>query len=128
MASQIGECPNAMVDEQIFTALPSPARGNATMVFHHLSAKWSIPVVVTLRSGTHRFNGLRRSVCGISHRLLAVTLRELEHDGLIVRHVTDSIPPGVEYSLTALGTAFEGMVQAVIGWAHAHTPGEHRTF
>ena len=92
-----------------------------TAVFHHLAAKWSIPVILVLGSGTHRFNDLRRSVHGISHRLLSVTVRQLERDGLIRRKVTNSVPPGVEYSLTTLGARFESLVEVVIGWGHTHS-------
>jgi DNA-binding HxlR family transcriptional regulator len=114
-----------MVDEQIFTTMASPARDGVAIVFHHLAAKWSIPVILVLGTGPHRFNDLRRSVHGISHRLLSVTLRQMGSDGLISRKVTDSVPPGVEYSLTVLGASFSGLVGMVIGWAHAHSDDLH---
>jgi DNA-binding HxlR family transcriptional regulator len=110
-----------MVDERIFTTLAVPASDSVTVVFHHLAAKWSIPVILVLGASPHRFNSLRRSVHGISHRLLSVTLRQLENDGLVNRKVTDSIPPAVEYSLTTLGASFTGLIRMVIGWANAHS-------
>jgi DNA-binding HxlR family transcriptional regulator len=110
-----------MVDDWDVAVATSLTDDSVAIVFHHLAAKWSIPVILVLDTGTHRFNDLRRSIAGISHRLLAVTLRRLERDGLIRREVTDCAPPHVEYSLTALGARFKNLVEMVVFWAHAHS-------
>lgn len=68
------------------------------------TGKWSMVVVAELRSGTRRFNELRRSMDGISQKTLSATLRELERDGFISRTAFATIPPRVDYALTELGT------------------------
>ena len=65
--------------------------------------KWSVRVVMGLADGSRRFNELRRDIPGISQRMLTRTLRGLERDGLVSRTVTPSVPPRVDYALTALG-------------------------
>src|ERR687884_932226 len=68
-----------------------------------LSSKWSVAVLAELSEGTHRFNELLRHIDGISRRMLAVTLRRLEHHGLVERRVYASVPARVEYELTPVG-------------------------
>lgn len=82
--------------------------------------KWSIQVVSTLGDGPHRFNELKRAIEGISQRMLTLTLRGLERDGLITRKVTPSIPPRVDYALTELGQSLLEPVQALGDWALAN--------
>lgn len=65
--------------------------------------KWSVQVVVVLGEGPQRFSELRRSIGGISQKMLTITLRGLERDGYLTRAVTPSIPPRVDYALTGLG-------------------------
>ena len=72
-------------------------------ILDRVGDKWSVLVVVLLGEGTRRFSDLRRSVDGISQRMLTHTLRQLERDGLISRTVYPSVPLRVEYALTALG-------------------------
>lgn len=90
-------------------------------VLQRVGDKWSVLVVMTLRDGSHRFSELRRALPGISQRMLTLTLRGLERDGLVTRTVTATvIPPRVDYELTSLG---ESLAEPVIGlaqWAHAH--------
>jgi Predicted transcriptional regulators len=75
--------------------------------------KWTLVVVVELRHGTRRFNELRRAMGGVSQKSLTVTLRELERDGFISRTAYATIPPRVEYQLTALGRELLAMAD---GW------------
>lgn len=89
-------------------------------VLARIGDKWSIQVVATLGSGSHRFNELKRAVEGISQRMLTLTLRGLEHDGLIARKVTPSTPPRVDYSLTELGQSLLEPVKALGDWALAN--------
>ena len=79
--------------------------------------KWSVLVVVRLKNGRLRFSELRRSVEGISQRMLTHTLRQLERDGLVERTVTPSVPIKVEYELTPLGTTLIEPLAALALWA-----------
>ena len=79
--------------------------------------KWSVLVVVILGSGPKRFNELKRLVARITQRMLTVTLRGLERNGLVSRTVYPTVPPSVEYRLTELGTTLIEPVTALATWA-----------
>lgn len=90
-------------------------------VLQRVGDKWSVLVVMTLRDGTHRFSELRRALPGISQRMLTLTLRGLERDGLVTRTVTATmIPPRVDYTLTPLGESLAEPVIALAQWAQAN--------
>ncbi|MBA8838502.1 DNA-binding HxlR family transcriptional regulator [Ochrobactrum sp. RH2CCR150] len=89
-------------------------------VLDRVGDTWSILVVFSLQSGSMRFNALRREIEGISQRMLTVTLRSLERDGLVSRHVRPTSPPEVEYSLTELGHSLAGPVDSLGQWAVAN--------
>ena len=86
-------------------------------VLDRVGDKWSVLVVVTLGDGPKRFNELRRSIASISQRMLTLTLRGLERDGLVTRTVFPTIPPRVDYELTALGRSLLQPVGALGSWA-----------
>ena len=86
-------------------------------VLNRVGDKWSILVVGLLGDGPQRFSELRRSIEGISQRMLTLTVRALERDGLVTRTVTPSIPPRVDYELTRLGSSLLESVQALAAWA-----------
>jgi DNA-binding HxlR family transcriptional regulator len=86
-------------------------------VLARVGDKWSVLVVSRLGDGPVRFNELRRSIGGISQRMLTLTLRGLERDGLITRTVFPTIPPRVDYALTALGRDLLNPVSALGSWA-----------
>jgi len=77
-------------------------------------------VITQLHDGPRRFSQLRRSIDGISQRMLTYTLRSLERDGLVSRTVYPTIPPRVEYELTALGRAIIAPIAAVATWANEY--------
>lgn len=79
--------------------------------------KWTVLVVSTLADGPRRFNELRREIPSVSQRMLTLTLRNLERDGLVSRTVTPSIPPRVDYELTALGCSLQGPITGLTQWA-----------
>lgn len=79
--------------------------------------RWSVLIVVLLELGPRRFNDLKRSIPGISQRMLTLTLRGLERDGLVKRTVTPTIPPHVSYELTAMGRSLGVPVKALCQWA-----------
>ena len=80
--------------------------------------KWSVQVVMTLSDGSRRFSEIRRAIPGVSQRMLTLTLRGLERDGLVSRKVTPTIPPRVDYELTALGKSLQTPVIALGQWAY----------
>jgi DNA-binding HxlR family transcriptional regulator len=83
--------------------------------------KWSVYVITVLDGGTMRFTELKRAIDGISQRMLTVTLRALERDGLVERTVHAVIPPRVEYRLTPLGDSLLGVVGDLMRWSAGHT-------
>lgn len=89
-------------------------------ILNRIGDKWSVMVVGRLKGGTMRFSELRRSVDGVSQRMLTLTLRNLERDGLVTRTVYPEIPPRVEYTLTPLGYTLTGPIGALWDWAAAH--------
>lgn len=86
-------------------------------VLNRVGDKWSVLVVVLLGEGPQRFSDLRRNIEGISQRMLTLTLRALERDGLVTRTVFPTVPPSVEYSLTLLGRTLLEPVCALAEWA-----------
>jgi DNA-binding HxlR family transcriptional regulator len=96
--------------------LPADCRAISN-VLARIGDKWSVLVVSKLGGGTKRFNELRREIGGISQRMLTLTLRGLERDGLVVRRIVPTSPPGVEYDLTALGRDLLQPVSALSAWA-----------
>lgn len=81
---------------------------------------WTVLTVLQLVDGPMRFNEIRRSLDGISQRMLTLTLRNLERDGLVTRTVFPSVPPRVDYALTRLGASLSGPVRVLGAWAHAN--------
>ena len=99
----------------------TPANCHAREMLARVGDKWSVYVIHLLGdNGTLRFNELKSQVDGISQRMLTVTLRGLERDGLVRRTVYAEIPPRVEYSLTPLGSTLRELVRGLIKWAGAH--------
>jgi DNA-binding HxlR family transcriptional regulator len=98
------------------THLPADCRAIGE-VLSRVGDKWSVLVVTRLGGGPLRFNELRRSIGGISQRMLTLTLRGLERDGLVTRTVFPTIPPRVDYALTPLGRDLLQPVSALGTWA-----------
>lgn len=89
-------------------------------VLDRIGDKWSVYVIHMLGGGTMRFSELRRGIEGISQRMLTVTLRGLERDGLVTRTVYAVVPPRVDYALTPLGETLLSAICALFGWAEEH--------
>lgn len=86
-----------------------------------LGDKWTMLVMVTLKAnGTMRFSDIQKTIGDISQRMLTVTLRSLETDGLIVRKVYAEVPPRVEYDLTETGLSLMPHIDSLVGWALEH--------
>src|SRR6202795_380850 len=99
--------------------LDSDCRGVAS-ILARVGDKWSVFVIMLLGEGPRRFNELKRMVGGISQRMLTLTLRGLERDGLVTRTVFPTIPPRVDYELTDLGRGLSKPVEALGRWAMDH--------
>ena len=91
-------------------------------VLARVGDKWSVLVIMMLIDGPQRFNELKRKIGGISQRMLTLTLRGLERDGLVTRTVFPTIPPRVDYELTDLGRGLSKPVKALGQWAFEHLP------
>src|SRR4028119_1407444 len=85
-----------------------------------IADKWSVIVIYALSKGTRRYSELQRLIGGVSQKMLTQTLRKLERDGLVERHVYPVVPPKVEYSLTPLGRTLTELLKNVCQWAQAH--------
>jgi DNA-binding HxlR family transcriptional regulator len=85
-----------------------------------LGAKWSVSVLCRLDAGTLRFTELLRAIDGVSRRMLAATLRQLERDGLVLRHVYARVPARVEYELSDSGEALLDALLPLVDWGTAH--------
>jgi DNA-binding HxlR family transcriptional regulator len=89
-------------------------------ILERVGDKWSLQVIFHLGDGPQRFTGLKRSIDGVSQRMLTVTLRGLERDGIVSRTMYPVIPPRVEYELTPLGETLRDAASALVSWADAH--------
>ena len=95
----------------------SPVCQTISALLQRIGDKWTVLVVNTLAEGSKRFNELRREIPSVSQRMLTLTLRNLERDGLVKRTVTPTIPPRVDYELTALGHSLQKPICALARWA-----------
>jgi DNA-binding HxlR family transcriptional regulator len=89
-------------------------------VLARVGDKWSMLIIVLLRDGARRFNGMRRTADGISQQMLTRTLRGLERDGMVTRTMIPASPPQVEYALTDLGRSLSQPVLALGTWVQEH--------
>ncbi|TVT35821.1 helix-turn-helix transcriptional regulator [Amycolatopsis rhizosphaerae] len=90
-------------------------------VLDRVGDKWSVLVIVELAAGPRRFRQLQRAIDGISQRMLTLTVRRLERDGLVVRTVYPTVPAQVDYRLTETGTSLTHLVKALADWSLAHS-------
>jgi DNA-binding HxlR family transcriptional regulator len=91
-------------------------------ILKHVTSGWGVLVLIALRSGTLRFSALRRKVNGVSERMLAQTLQQLEGDGLLSRRSYPVVPPHVDYTLTELGREAAAHVEALADWIEDRLP------
>lgn len=101
--------------------LPSDCRAVGS-ILARVGDKWSVLVIMQLAGGPRRFNELKRTIGGISQRMLTLTLRGLERDGLVKRTVFPTIPPRVDYELTSLGQSLKTPVENLGRWALSNLP------
>ncbi|MCT9081941.1 winged helix-turn-helix transcriptional regulator [Streptomyces fulvoviolaceus] len=104
---------NTGVTAQVVNAHACPVRE----VLDRVSGKWSVQILVAAAHGPIRFTELERSIEGISRRMLTLTLRNLERDGLVTRTVHPTVPPKVEYELTPVARELHETLQRLTNWA-----------
>ena len=97
-------------------AAQCPSRG----VLDHITSRWGSLILVVLLEKTHRFNELARRVGGVSEKMLAQSLQALQADGFVLRTVYPTVPPKVEYSLTAMGKEAAARVQVLTSWVESN--------
>jgi DNA-binding HxlR family transcriptional regulator len=103
----------------------NPVCRTISSLLARIGDKWTVLVVSTLANGSKRFNELRREIPSVSQRMLTLTLRNLERDGLVSRTVTPTIPPRVDYELTELGHSLVSPLHAIEVWALEHVSDIH---
>jgi DNA-binding HxlR family transcriptional regulator len=89
-------------------------------VINRISGKWAIGILLEAIRGPVRFTELERSVAGISRRMLTLTLRNLERDGLLDRTIYPTVPPRVEYEATPMAKELYQSLSGLLGWAEQH--------
>jgi DNA-binding HxlR family transcriptional regulator len=103
-------------------AASGPMTCRAREVLQRVGDKWSVLVIDLLGQGTKRFSELHRAIDGITARMLTVTLRGLERDGIVTRTIHPVIPPRVEYALTPMGRTLLDTIGQLVAWADSHLP------
>ncbi|MFI7060357.1 winged helix-turn-helix transcriptional regulator [Kribbella sp. NPDC050124] len=89
-------------------------------ILDRIGDKWSLLVIALLDNESMRFTELKKTIDGISQRMLTVTLRQLERDGLVSRTVYPVVPPRVDYELTPLGVTLHATIQSLVTWTETH--------
>ena len=105
---------------------PKETNCPAEFTLSMIAGRWKIPLIFHLLGGAKRFSALARALSGVSQKMLAQQLREMERDGLVERKIYAEVPPRVEYSLTSLGKSLKPVVDSMCRWGVTHgasTPG-----
>lgn len=105
---------NQLNKQQIFFTCP------VTFTLELIGGRWKPLIIYNLLSGPKRYSALKRSLPGITEKMLIQQLRQLEQDGLILRKVEPIVPPHVEYALTEAGQELRGVLESMTGWAFRH--------
>ena len=103
----------------------NPICRTISTLLSRIGDKWTVLIVETLGQGPKRFNELRREIPSVSQRMLTLTLRNLERDGLVSRTVTPTIPPRVDYALTELGHSLQKPICGLAKWATENVEAIH---
>lgn len=120
MADDIVQMPSICLEYQAWEKAGYKVPCAVRNTLDRIGDKWTVLVVLRLGAGPVRFRALLRTVEGISQRMLTVTLRSLERDGLVNRKVYDTRPPGVEYSLTERGETLLHPIKVLVDWTALH--------
>lgn len=111
----------ATPDGGVAAHLPGECQAVAS-ILSRVGDKWTVLIVMMLADGPRRFNELRRMIGGISQRMLTLSLRGLERDGMVTRTIFPTIPPRVDYELTELGHSLRVPIESLGTWAFSHLP------
>ncbi len=114
--------PSGAAGGEPLVAAGEPSGCRARAVLQRVGDKWSMYVIDLLGQGTMRFSELHRAIDGITGRMLTVTLRGLERDGIVTRTIHPVIPPRVEYELTPMGLTLLDAIGQLVSWADSHLP------
>jgi DNA-binding HxlR family transcriptional regulator len=87
------------------------------LILDRLGEQWTVMALAELSAGPRRYRELERALVGVSQRMMTLTLRRLERDGHVLRHVEPTVPPSVTYELTELGRSFASQVAALVTWS-----------
>ena len=93
------------------------------LILDRLGEQWTVMALAELSAGPRRYRELERALAGISQRMMTLTLRRLERDGLVLRHVEPTVPPSVTYELSPLGHSFAAQVAALARWSRHNKAG-----
>ncbi len=115
----LGYCADTGVDDDVLQ-WDQRADCEVRQILDRVADKWSLLVIALLERRTLRFTELRHKIDGISQRMLTVTLRQLERDGLVERTVYPVVPPKVEYALTELGCTLHDTIKSLVTWTEKH--------
>ncbi|MES5820932.1 helix-turn-helix domain-containing protein [Streptomyces sp. RG80] len=110
LAAGRGPCAGIPAEQMVFVR----------QVLDRVGDKWSMLVIAVLEAGPLRYTDLQREIPGISQRMLTVTVRQLQQDGLVTRTAYAEVPPRVEYALTPLGRSLHHVVTSLISWVADH--------
>ncbi|MFI5615345.1 winged helix-turn-helix transcriptional regulator [Amycolatopsis sp. NPDC051903] len=112
---------NTAVTDEVSTIDPAKLDMCTVLeVLNRISGKWAIGILLEASRGPVRFTELERSVAGISRRMLTLTLRNLERDGLLERTIYPTVPPRVEYQATPMARELYDTLSGLVGWAERH--------
>jgi DNA-binding HxlR family transcriptional regulator len=121
VADQPGDDRDGEVDIRKCSSVTPEDHCKVREILDRVADKWSLLVISLLADRGRRFTELRHEIDGISQRMLTLTLRRLERDGLVLRTVHPVVPPRVDYELTPLGTTLIGPIEALVQWTVDHT-------
>ncbi|WFF38604.1 helix-turn-helix transcriptional regulator [Moraxella nasibovis] len=85
-------------------------------ILNHLTSRWGVLVMIVLLDGTKRFSEIRREIEGVSERMLSETLKQLEADGMLIRHSYNTVPPHTDYTLTEYGRQASEKIYGLVDW------------
>ncbi|MEV4115906.1 helix-turn-helix domain-containing protein [Nonomuraea sp. NPDC049695] len=113
-------CDSTMEDDYDVRQWDTREDCEVRQILDRIADKWSLLVIALLDCQSLRFTQLRREIDGVSQRMLSVTLRQLERDGLVTRTVHPVVPPRVDYALTPLGRTLHQTIKTLVTWTEEH--------
>jgi DNA-binding HxlR family transcriptional regulator len=119
-AMDTADRPDAAARRGPCAAIPAEQMAFVRQILDRIGDKWSMLVIAVLEAGPLRYTDLQREVPGISQRMLTLTVRQLQQDGLVTRTAYAEVPPRVEYALTPMGRSLHQIVTSLITWVADH--------